>query len=128
MSSKNESWLIDPVTRDYVLDSNGNPTIDKTLKTPAYIRVKTPRTKWLYAPDEKYGSDLYLIKKNLTNGDNTAVINAEERALEPLIDQGRAVSIIAENVSQGRNYIQTKIEILDAQGEVDELLLAPVGG
>lgn len=122
------SIKIDPVTKDYSLDtSNGKLENDLSLKTPAYFRLMIPRLGWLYAPDRDYGSDLALIKKNLTSGGSSIVSNTAERALNPLIDQERASSVSVDVVQKSRHGVGIEIDIVDANGEEEKTYFVPIG-
>lgn len=125
---KNICSLIDPVKKDYVVDNFGNLVNDPTLKTPAYIRLKTPRQNWLLAPDKNFGSDFYLIRKNITSSDVSKYINTAERALAPLIDQNRASDVTVEIADRARHGAALSIKITDIKSENDQELFVPVGG
>lgn len=118
--------VIDPVTRDYVM-SGGKPVETSELTAPAYIRLKVPRTKWLYAPDDKFGSDFYLQKKHQTTADASSIENVAARALQPLVDDGRAVQIDVTAKSVQRGAASMNINITDAQGDPSSLSLEPIG-
>ena len=59
-------WSLDPATGDYVLNG-GAPVQITNLQIPAYYRWKIKRTRWLYAPNNKYGSDFFMLKKNISS-------------------------------------------------------------
>lgn len=122
------SYKIDPKTGDYLM-KNGTPVVDDSLIYPAFYRLKVRRTKWLYAPDTSYGSDLYTVKKRFNPNDTTNVTNMVEVALQPMVDDGRAVAIDSKYLApQGRNDIQLSTTITDAQGQPQTLNLPAVGG
>lgn len=122
----NHSFYIDPVKKDYVVDK-GNPVIDTGLKTPAYIRVKTPRDGWLYTTDSSFGSSLNRLKKLKTVKPDRQVQNLIEKALQPLIDEGRALGVEVETSERSRHNIAEKVKITDASGNQEEIVLIPVG-
>lgn len=125
-----ESWKIDPKTRDYVM-AGGAPVPTTDIKVPAFYRLKIHRGRWLYAPDDRYGSDFYLVKKRFNGKDLGGLTNIAEKALQPLIDDGRAsaVEVVPDTrQQQSRNNAFMEIEITDAQGEVQKLDLPPIGG
>lgn len=125
---KNTCNLIDPVKKDYVVDTNGNLVNDPSLKTPAYIRLRTPRLGWLFAPDKKFGSDFYLIRKNVTTSDAFRLVNTAEKALEPFIDQKRASQIDVTVAERSRHGAALQIKITDIKGETEDTFFVPVGG
>ncbi len=122
------SWIIDPNTGDYVM-SGGAPTESEALIYPAFYRLKVRRTQWMYAPDSSYGSDFYTLKKRFTALAVNPTIGIAEKALEPLVEEGLASEVIVTQLpSSGRNDIQMDINLVDAQGEEESLLLPMVGG
>jgi len=120
------NWNIDPTTRDYVIE-NGAPVLTTSLTVPAFIRLRTKRTRWLYAPNKEYGSDFYLIQKNHTTQDAGGLEATAARALKPLVDDGRASQIDVNSAVSYRNAAGLEIKILDAQGNPDNLNLNPIG-
>lgn len=121
-----ESWDIDPATGDY-LQEKGNPIPTRSLRIPAYIRLKTHRTGWLYAPDQNYGSDFYALKKRQTTRDSINVETIAARALQPILDDGRASEIDVNTVVAVRNAIGMDVKIIDAQGEPEQLNIPSLG-
>ncbi len=122
-----KNWQIDPSTGDYVM-SGGAPVETASLQNPAYVRLKVKRKTWLYAPDEAYGSDLYLIKKRRTDGSqNSLVENTAARALQPLIDDGRASEINVTTTQAARNGVGLEVDLTDAEGNSDQISLNPIG-
>ncbi len=86
------------------------------------------RKLWLYAPDDKYGSDLYLIKKRRTDtSGNSLVENTAARALQPIIDDGRASEISVDTTQASRNGVGLDIELIDAEGSSEQFVLDPIG-
>lgn len=119
------SWQINPANGDYVM-TGGAPTDSSDLIYPAYYRISIPRLKWLYAPDTKYGSDLNTLQKKAGN----AALNMIQTALEPMIDDGRALAVDPEFTSPqpaSRNMAGIKINITDAEGTVTTLPLPTIG-
>lgn len=125
---KNESWKIDPRTGDYVME-NGVPVPETSLRNPGFYRLKVKRTQWLYAPDSKYGSDYWTVKKRFNVIEANPLADIGEKALQPLVDDGRAQSVtVTPRASAGRNDAQLDATIVDANGEVENLNLPPVNG
>lgn len=122
------SWKIDPKTGDYAM-TNGAPVEDPSLIYPAFYRIKIKRTQWLYAPDTKYGSDLYTVKKRFNPNDVNPLTNMIDVALQPMIDDGRATTVESSYLApKSLNDAQLAVTITDAQGEPQTLSLPPVGG
>lgn len=120
-----QSWTINPVTGDYVM-TNGSPTNDSSTKPAAYYRLRIGRTQWLYAPDTDYGSDFGLLRKRHTNEDSKILEGIAQRALQPLIDDGRAVAIDVATVQNGRNFAQLAVQITETTGKITQLAFDPL--
>lgn len=113
-----QSWTVDPTDGDYVM-TNGQPEQSDSLKIPAYFRLKTKRGKWLYAPDEKYGSDFYTVVKRPSENANRRLENVALAALQPILDDGRAAEIDATITVNTRGKSEMAVTIVDAAGEVE---------
>lgn len=122
-----QNWEIDPVIKDYVMEG-GSPKQTDSLKIPAYIRLKTQRSRWLYAPNRDYGSDFHTIQKNLTTSDATLLENTAVRSVRQLVDDGRASGIDIETTQVVRHGVALKLSITDAQNQGSEILLVPIRG
>ncbi len=109
------AWQIDPATGDYVT-SQGAPVNTSSLTNPAYIRLKTKRNQWLYAPDSTYGSDFYLIKKRPSVNNNSALETIAAKALQPMVNDGRASKISVTTTVTSRHAVGMEIKVLDARG------------
>jgi len=119
------NWLVDSKTGDYQMLA-GNPVQDDSLVTVAYLLLKTPRTKWMYAPDVTYGSDYYSL--HIRVKDYSALIEAGQRALQPLLDSGRAKSVSVDLTNSARGGAELKISIVDNSGNPQVFNFTPVGG
>lgn len=119
--SKFNSWNIDPDKKDYVMDANGSPVNNSDLKTPAYFRMETQRSKWLYAPNAEYGSNFYLYKKRKTASDGSLFDTLTQQALKPIVDDGRASEVITTLSSSSRFGVGFKTQIIDIQGNLEEV-------
>lgn len=120
------SWNINPTTKDFV-SVNGSPVSTESLTIPAYIRLKTKRLKWLYAPDSNYGSDFYLLQKRQSTKDASNVEAVAVKALQPMIDDGRATEIEVSADIATRNAVGMTTKIVDARGEPDLLVIPSLG-
>lgn len=117
------SWQINPMTKDYVM-TNGAPVDSDDLIYPAYYRLMVQRTRWMYAPDTGYGSDFYTVKKHFSPNEVNSLTDIALKALQPMIDDGRASDIEATyGSSLGRNDAQLNITITDAMGQPQQLSL-----
>lgn len=123
------SWRVDPSHGDYIM-IDGKPVDDESLKYPAYYRTKATRGKWLHAPDDKWGSDFGNLKKRFNGGDLNGLANIQRQALQPMIDDGRAIAINVSFVGQqqgSRNNSELHADITSANGITETLVLPPVG-
>lgn len=123
-----ETWLLNPESGDYVVDDQGKPVIDNSLKVPAYIRLRAPRTQWMYAPDVNYGSDFYQGKLKHNPESRKTVELIAQRALQALMTDGRARQIIVDTVTQSRFSLGFRTVILDIQGQRDDFSITPILG
>lgn len=124
------SWVIDPKTGDYVM-TDGKPTESDSPLYPAYYRLTIARGRWLYAPDTQYGSDLGLQSKRSSSQSLNALSNIASRALQPLLDDGRAISVdvaLTQPQPTSRNQAALDIEIVNPEGVTETLSLPPIGG
>ncbi len=122
-----QTWTLDPTTGDYVM-SGGSPVQTNGLATAAYIRVKTPKDGWMYAPNSKYGSRLREIKNTRRNNkDITMLENVVGVALQPMLDDGRAKSITAAVNNVAIGYFGLVGKIVQANGQTEDLNLPSIG-
>lgn len=123
-----ESWLMDPQTRDYVQDANGMPVITRGLEMPAFFRSTIPRQGWLYAPNDLYGSDYRREKRKQGSGAASTMRGVGQRALKPLIDDGRAQSVAVTPSQLPRTGVEIDVMLVDASGNSQQIRgLNPVG-
>lgn len=120
-----QNWNLNPKIGDYVM-VGGDPQQTDSLTIPSYIRLKTMRTKWLYAPDTEYGSDFYLVKKRRTNENASTLESMAARAQQPIVDDGRASSISVTTTAVARQGVQLESDITDARGKVETLVLPQI--
>jgi phage gp46-like protein len=114
-----QTWQMDPTIGDYVMDS-GAPEQTNSLQVPAYFRMKIKRTKWMYAPDKNYGSDFYTIAKRPSENGNQRLEGVAIKALQPLVDDGRAQQVTANVTENTRNGAAMDTVIVDASGQVEQ--------
>lgn len=106
---------------------SGSPKQTDSLRVPAYVRLKTPRNQWMYAPDESYGSDFHNLKKRQTTRDASQIETVAANALQPIADDGRARSIEVEATQVARHGVGLETKIAEASGRLDNLLLPSLG-
>lgn len=109
---------------------NGKPVDDESLIYPAYYRTKAARGRWLHAPDSGWGSDFPNINKRFNGGDLRGLANIQRQALQPMIEDGRALAIdvTADTTQQGlRNNSALAVKITSADGITETLNLPAVG-
>lgn len=121
-----QNWKINPNTGDYVLDG-GKPVQSDSLQEPAYFRLKTKRTQWLYAQNNQFGADFYLLNKRQTTRDATRIETIAANALQPIADDGRASSIEIETKVVNRHSIGLQVTLEKADGQLEELILPSLG-
>lgn len=114
-----ESWLMNPATRDYE-QQGGKPVVTRSLKMPMYFRTLVGRRKWLYAPDDSYGSDFASFRGKQNEAGAVTAQAIERRALQPLIADGRALEIDV-TVTPERNGLVINARALEANGTETEL-------
>lgn len=121
-----QTWNIDPVTGDYIMDG-GAPVETDSLQVPAYFRLKIKRKQWLYAPDDKYGSDFYVVKKRPSTNAAQRLENIAIAALKPLTDDGRAnrIDVTADIIT--RNGAALTTTIVDASGQEETVTFPGLG-
>ena len=118
----------DPSNGDYVV-VNGSPVRTNSPTVPAFIRTKVPRAAWLYAPNNKYGSNVAKITRftGKRNGAATAIESAVAQSIEPMVELGEIQDSSVTAIDANRNGVQVKIVLLDINGQEQELILRPVG-
>lgn len=120
-----QNWDRNPKTGDYIM-KGGSPLQTDSLVIPAYHRLKTNRTQWLYAPNDDYGSDFYLVKKRRTNENASTIESIGARAVQAIIDDGRASQIDISTTDVARQGLQLETDITDARGKVEKLVLPQI--
>lgn len=125
MAFKHYSWAIDPRTKDYEL-SRGNPVRDESLAFPAYARLTIAQNSWLYAPDDEYGSQFHAVRKNDAATDRL-LTSIATNALKPLLDDGRAESIVVNGADAARHGRSLQATIVGIEGEPVSIGFRPVG-
>jgi phage gp46-like protein len=118
-------WEMDPTRKDYVMQL-GAPKETSSLKMPAYFRLAVKRGTWMYGP-ATFGSDFHLDQKRRSSQDASGLESKASRALEPLIDDGRASEIDISTSEAARHGVRLQISIRDAQGAPDNLEFDPIG-
>lgn len=120
-----QTWEQNPMTGDYVMQG-GAPVETNSLRMPAYVRLKVRRSTWLYAPNTEYGSEFHTVKKRKTNDDASLIENLAARALQPILDDGRAAAIEIDTEAVSRNGVGIKSRIIVSEGESEVLLLPQI--
>ncbi len=109
--------LIDPVNRDYLV-ADGLPTRDPAagLANAVYLRLMTPLGSWWQ--DVTFGSRLHELQRE--KDVNRVSILAKQycdSALKPIIDDGRALSIVVTTEQPHNGWLKLLIEVTPASGE-----------
>lgn len=121
-----QNWDIDPQKKDYVLE-RGSPAQTDSLRVPAYVRLKTRRGTYMYAPDTRFGSEFHLQKKRRTSVDNSTVEDLAADALQPIVSDQRASEITIESEVKTRNNVGLQAQIIDKDGTIDILKIVSLG-
>ncbi len=121
----------DESTGDYVMQTGANagkPLIDNTLGPPARTLLRAHRGQWMHAPDNKWGSDFYLYKrrKSVDFSDGLAD-NIALRALQCMVDDGRADNLDATTQFTQRGGVAVKVTLLDRQLQQEYPVVTKVG-
>lgn len=121
-----QNWQINPASGDYVMQG-GAPEQTDSLHIPAYFRWKIPQGSWLYAPNAAYGATFRNIQKKPQGGDMTPLEQAGSAALQPILDDGRAMRIVVEGTnSLNRNGAILAARIERSRGIFDNLELPAI--
>lgn len=99
--------LIDPVTGDYTGESSD------TLANAVYIRLMTPLGSWW--ADPLLGSKLHLLQREKDKSRVRLLAQQyTEQALQPLLDDGRASSVIVQTDSYQPGWLLLLITVTSA--------------
>lgn len=120
-----QNWNKDPKTGDYIM-RGGAPEQTDSLLVPVFHRLRIVRGGWLYAPNDDYGSDFASVKKRKTSQDATLIENIAARALNPIVEDGRASSISVDTVLVTRTAVGLETKVEDATGQVEKLVLPAI--
>lgn len=81
----------------------------------------------MYAPDSKFGSDYYKLVRNNTTKPQTALENIAARAVQPIVDDGRANNIAVTVTGVSRDGVSVEVDISSGQTQVSTLNLTGLG-
>lgn len=122
-------FRIDPETGDYTLDADGRPRTTNDLTQAAYIRLRAHFGRWLY--DQKLGSSLYRLTTNskARTGIGSDLVAQAQRALQPLIQDGRASSTSVRLIERVRFGRRIGVSITDARTDLVNVfeMIVPIG-
>jgi len=122
---KHYSWLINPANGDYLIDK-GNPIRDESLQFPVYVRLKVKKDSWMYASSSDYGSNYSTVKKRISIT-QSLLRSIGTRALQPIIDDGRALEIDFSVVTSNRNLEEQLCTVIDNDSNIVSFELSSVG-
>lgn len=119
----------DQATGDYVEDeSTGKPTTTEGLGPAIRTRIRAHRGRWMYAPNPEWGSDFYAYKKkksiDFRDGLGESIAT---KALEPLVNDGRADNIEVETQFSNRGGVAYGVRLLDRKKRVEYTVTTPIG-
>lgn len=109
--------FIDPINRDYLV-TNGAPVRDAAygLGNAVYLRLMTPLGSWWQ--DASFGSRLHELQREKDlNRISILAKQYSEAALKPIIDDGRALSIVVSTEQPHNGWLKLLIEVTPASGE-----------
>lgn len=116
--------LIDPETRDYQIDANGQWVLDPTAQTPMLLALTDEKGRWW--GDLELGSRIAETFRGEPPRDPVQALQAAiTEALKPLVDSGRLRGFSVEIVSE--TPIRARVEGIDGSGQQVGLTVAPVG-
>lgn len=118
-------WEVDPKNGDYVMEG-GAPKQTESLRIPAYYRMKIPRTKWMYAPNDKYGSLFWSVRKRVSTQDNSLLENMAADAIQPIVDDGRAIQAEVTTVAVARHGVGMSAVLTDSSAKPQTLVLPQI--
>lgn len=121
-----KTWLIDPETRDYRMHANGTPVETDSLLVPAYIRLRAPRRRWMYAPDPNWGSDFWRERRRHQPADGSRHETLANQALQPLLDSGRATAVDSTADLSTRTASGLRITVTPPGAEPETLVFSPI--
>ena len=104
---------INPETSDYEMDARGFPVATNELTQAAYIRLRAHLGEWLYDP--LLGSTIFRPIDKAVGQGQEEIVRRAERALQPLIDDGRASSVAVKLLERTRYNQALDISIVDAR-------------
>lgn len=118
---------IDPVTRDYTMDSRGELTTDETALTPIVLTLMGYRGLWW--ADLNLGSRIRALMSGSPPADPASAVRAAaEEALRDLVDAGSLtafeVSVESDPGVPGR--VVVRVDAVDARGRAVEVELPVV--
>jgi hypothetical protein len=118
----------DPSNGDYVV-VDGSPVRTTSPTVPAFIRTKTPRDAWLYAPNRDFGSKIGTIVRftGKRNGAATALENAAAQSLAPMVTLGEIQDATVTAIDANRQGVQLRLDLLDINGQEQTITLRPIG-
>ena len=114
-------------TGDYTV-TDGKPDLTDSLAPACRARVRGHRTRWLYKPDDDWGSDLYSYRKkksvDFRDGLGESIVL---KALQPLEEDLRADNIEVETQFSKRGGVAFAVNLLDLQRREELPVTIPVG-
>lgn len=118
----------DMKTGDYVVGTDGKPTLDTSLAPAIRCRLRCHRKKWLHSPDALYGSDFFTYnrRKSVTFSDALGE-NIASKAIQPMVNDGRADNLVIATQSTNRGGVALAITLTDKQQNQPLTVSVPVG-
>lgn len=104
----------DMATGDYVVDDNGKMKMTTGLAPAIRARLRGHNKKWLHAPDDKWGSAYHRYnRRRSTQFSDGMAESIGERALQPMIDDGRMDDLQVVTSATNRGGVGLDIDYRD---------------
>lgn len=121
--------VIDPKTKDYVVDGKGGYKYTRDLSTCVYYQMQSDKEKWVGDPDA--GNLLWQLRRHGVNDNTIAKTTlAVSSALQRFVDKGLATDLLVEAQKDPvKGRVDWIASLRDIQfGELDLTPLLPFGG
>lgn len=117
----------DQTSGDYLNGTDGKPTLTDSLGPACRTRLRGHRKKWMYAPDDTWGSDFYAYNRKQSIQFRDALGESIARkALKPLQDSGRIDNLDVQTQSSQRGGTALGLTFFDRRKQVSAPLTVPI--
>lgn len=118
-----QNLVIDPQTKDYVVDATGKPIPSDRVEEQVYIALSIPQDGWLYG-DPNQGSKLYTLEnvKRTSSIEQEIASFAQDAIERQVISTGQATASQVKNTETTRTGTANTIEVIPAQTQISNQL------